>query len=226
MGGLLIFRKTRARKISKSSKKFLALLYTLGVLLVIAWSVMALERSIVPTLIAISETEVARVTNEALVDATNKHITAFLEGKTLLFFEMGQDGSLLYIKTNAADLNRIQADALHVLQNAVNDLKGFTVYVPLGQILGSKVFASLGPKVKVTLFPFGAVRTQVKDTFDVTGINQARYNIFLSVDCVVNVVIPFISSSVEVATEIPLTTILIPGKVPDTYLTLPSPPKG
>jgi len=43
------------------------------------------------------------------------------------------------------------------------------------------------------------------------------------VTCMVRVVIPLIAARTEVSTDVPLATILIPGKVPDTYLTLPTP---
>lgn len=180
-----------------------------------------IERAIVPTLIAISESEVTCVINEALADAVKNHISRLLEGKTLLHFEIGQDGKLLYIRTNTADINQIQAEALEVLKEAMKNLEGFVLRVPLGQIMGSKILASLGPKIRVTLYPYGSVLTQVKDLYDVAGINQTRYNVFLNVNCAVRVVIPLISSKVEVSTDIPLTTILIPGQVPNTYLTLP-----
>ncbi len=221
MGGLPIFQRRGTIGVSVRSRRFLLILYVLGVFAGLVWLLLALENAIVPTLVAISESEVARITNKAMIDAVNQHISTFLEGKTLLYFETGKDGQLLYIKTNTADLNRIQADALDVLQDAINRLEGFSVYIPLGQAFGSRIFAPVGPKIKVTLYPYGSVRTQVKDSFDVTGINQARYNIYLNVNCTVRVVVPFISSKAEVSADIPLTTILIPGKVPDTYLNLP-----
>jgi sporulation protein YunB len=220
LGGLPIFQRRRTIGASVRGKRLLLVLCVLAVIVGLTSLFLALERAIVPTLVAISETEVARVTNKAMIDAVKRHITAFLEGKTFLYFETGKDGQLLYIKTNTADLNRIQADALDVLQDAMKNLDGFSVYIPLGQAFGSTTLAHVGPKIKVTLYPYGTVRTQVRDSFDVTGINQARYNIFLNVKCTVRVVVPFISSMAEVSTDIPLTTVIIPGKVPDTYLNL------
>ncbi|HHY44887.1 MAG TPA: sporulation protein YunB [Firmicutes bacterium] len=180
-----------------------------------------IERSIAPTLVAIAESETLRVANEVMVSTINEHLHTLLNGKVLLEFETGPTGDLLYVRTNTTALNQVQADALEVLQKAVADLEGFTIRVPMGQALGSKLFAPLGPKIPIKVLPFGSVRAQVYDSYDVTGINQTRYNILLRATCSVKVIIPLIAAETEVVTDIPLTTVLIPGKVPDTYLSFP-----
>ncbi len=191
--------------------------------MVLVWAFNAIEKAAVPTLIAIAETQITRVANRAMIDAINDDISRLLDGKELLHFETGPTGELLYVRTNAGELNRIQADALAVLEDAFQELDGFTVSVPLGQALGSEMLAPYGPKIKVRMYPYGSVSAEVRDSFDVTGINQTRYNLRLTVTCMVRVVIPLIAARVEVTTEVPLATILIPGKVPNTYLTLPTP---
>lgn len=192
----------------------------LGVLVLLVWVITLVERAVIPTLVAIAETEVTRVANQAIVDAVSRNIETFLSGKTLLDFKLGPNGDLLYVQTNAAALNQVQSEALSVLQEAFRNLAGFKVYIPLGQTLGSKVFAPVGPRIPVTLFPYGTVRVQVADSYDVTGINQTRFEIVLKVTCTVRVVIPLIAARTEVTSDIPLTTVLIPGKVPDTYLSI------
>lgn len=196
---------------------FFLVAFTIGL-----WLFLLAERSIIPTLVAIARSEVNRLANEVLIEAINKNLTALLEGKTLLEFETGPTGDLLYVRTNTADLSRIQAEALEVLQKAVAGLGGFTIKVPLGQAVGSKLFAPVGPRIPVRVLPYGSVRAQILDSYDVTGINQTRYNISLRAICSVRVIIPLLAAETEVVTDIPLTTVLIPGKVPDTYLSLPS----
>ncbi len=221
LGELLIILKKRFLNSKRPIKK--PLIVCLGLGLLLAWAFMALERSIIPTLIAISESRVAAIANEAIIDAVNGHIDTLLSGKKLLDFHVGDGGQLLYVQTNTANLNEIQAESLSVLQEAIADLKGFHIYVPLGQAFGSSIFASVGPNVKVTLFPYGYVNVKVLDSFEVTGINQIKYDITLRVTYTIQVVIPLISSRTQVSTDIPLATVLIPGKVPDTYLTIPYP---
>lgn len=189
-------------------------------LVVLVYGLIALERSVIPTLVAIAETEVARVANEAIVNAVNARIADLLAGKTLLDFKTTPAGEILYVQVNNADLNRIQSEALDVLQRAVEGLAGFEVRVPLGQVLGSRIFAPAGPSIPVTLYPYGTVKVDLYDSYEVTGINQTKFQVDLKVTCMVRVVIPLISARTEVSSQVPLVTALIPGKVPPTYLSI------
>ena len=219
--GLLIFRKRRSLGVRKG---FRPLLWVAGLVALVVWVLTMFERAVIPTLVAVSETEVTRVANQAMIDTVNSHITDFMEGKNLLEFKTGPTGELLYVQVNSADLNRIQAEALAVLQESFRALAGFRVYVPLGQALGSRIFAPAGPRIPITLYPYGSVKVEVHDSYDTTGINQTKFEVWLRVTCMVRVVIPLIQARTEVATEIPLTTVLIPGKVPPTYLSIPTTP--
>ncbi|MGI6620581.1 MAG: sporulation protein YunB [Bacillota bacterium] len=186
---------------------------------------LSVEKNMIPTLIAISESQVTAIANEALRQAIDSHVDALLSGKKLLDFHTGPEGDLLYVQTNTSDLNRIQSEALAILQQAIADLEGFEISIPLGQALSSKIFAAKGPKIKVAMFPYGHVNVQVVDTFEVTGINQIKYGLDLRVTYTVQVVVPLISSKTHVSMDIPLATVLIPGRVPDTYLMFPYGPK-
>ncbi len=218
--GLLIFRKRRALVAPKALRWWIWIVIAAAL---VTWAITAFERAIVPTLIAVSETQVVRVANEAMIEAVNQHLASFMNGKEFLRFETGPTGELLYVQVNSSDLNRIQAEALSVLQESLQELEGFQVTVPLGQALGSRIFAQSGPRIPVTLYPYGTVKVQVNNSYDVTGINQTKFEVWLTVTCTVRVVIPLIQSRAEVSTDIPLTTVLIPGKVPPTYLSIPSP---
>ena len=165
-------------------------LYCLAALSLVMWFIRWVERSIVPTLVAIAESETTRVANEVMVNTINKHLAALLNGKVLLEFQTGPTGDLLYVRTNTTALNQVQADALDVLQEAVDTLEEFTIRVPMGQAFGSKLFAPVGPKIPIRVIPYGSVKAQVYDSYDVTGINQTRYNILLRATCTVRVIIP------------------------------------
>lgn len=216
--GLLIFRKRRSLSVGRGFRLFI---WLAAFLVLVAWLLIVLERAVIPTLVAISETEVTRVANQAMIDTVNKHVSDLLEGKNLLEFRTGSNGELLYVQVNTVDLNKIQSEALAVLQETFRNLAGFKVYVPLGQTIGSRIFAPSGPRIPVTLYPYGTVRAEIHDSYEVTGINQTKFEVSLKVTCMVRVVIPLIQAKTEVSTEIPLTTVLIPGKIPSTYLAIP-----
>ncbi len=217
--GLLIFRRKRSLSVGRGLRLFF---WLLALVVFVVWLLVIVERAVIPTLVAVSETEVTRVANQAMIDTVNEHVSSLLEGKSLLDFKTAPNGELLYVQVNTVDLNKIQSEALLVLQEAFRNLEGFKVYVPLGQTLGSRIFAPSGPRIPITLYPYGTVRAEIHDSYEVTGINQTKFEVSLKVTCMVRVVIPLIQARTEVATEIPLTTVLIPGKVPPTYLSIPT----
>jgi len=215
---LIIFGR---RFLGKKRRLHAPSLALIGVCVALACLFIAVERGMIPTLIAISESRATAIANEAIRQAISLHVDSLLQDKKLLDFHAGPGGELMYVQTNTSDLNQIQAEALAILQETIKHLEGFEVRIPLGQALGSKILASKGPRIKVTMFPYGSVNVQVMDSFEVTGINQIKYSLYLRAIYTLQVVIPLISSKTHVSMDVPLATVLIPGKVPDTYLMFP-----
>ncbi len=215
---LIIFNR---RFLGRKKRFHRPLVVAAGLGLVLLFLFVSIERNVIPTLIAISESRVTAIANEAIRQAINSHVDSLLQDKRLLDFHVGPEGELLYVQTNTSDLNKIQAESLAILQEAIDELEGFEIRIPLGQALSSKLLAAKGPRIKVTMYPYGYVSVQVLDTFEVTGINQIKYSLYLKVICTLQVVIPLLSSKTHVSVDVPLATVLIPGKVPDTYLMFP-----
>ena len=63
-----------------------AAVYLIGILALVMWLFSWAERSIVPTLVAIAESETTRVANEVMVNTINAHLATLLNGKVLLEF--------------------------------------------------------------------------------------------------------------------------------------------
>ena len=84
-------------------------------------------------------------------------------------------------------------------------------------MLGSQLLANYGPRIKVSIYPLGTVRTSVFDKFEAAGINQTRHQIYLDIETQVQVVVPLVSSEVTVSTQVPITDTVIVGPVPSFY---------
>lgn len=181
------------------------------------------ERSVVPTLVALAEAEASGAANLLIVDTVRNEVLPLIQGKNLIEFVTGPSGEVVFVKVNSAYLGEVEAISLRALQDGLSRVGEFKVYVPLGQLLGSRILAASGPKIPVVLIPAGVVSTKISDSFEVAGINQTKYTLFLTARVSIKVVIPLVSSYAVVSAEVPLATVLIPGKVPDTYLSVPLP---
>ena len=87
-------------------------------------------------------------------------------------------------------------------------------------MLGSKLLAHYGPEINLILLPVGTVEVTPRDSFQEAGINQTRHKIYLDLASKIKVVIPFISSTVDIELQVPVADAIIVGEVPETYLNL------
>lgn len=214
-----MFRRRFATRRSRQSGLFWLLLFFGVTIFAFAF----LERSVVPTLVALAESEASGTANRLVVDTVRNEILPLIEGVSLIDFVTGPSGEVVFVRVNSPYLSQVEAMSLRALQDGLARIEAFQVYVPLGQLFGSKILATAGPRIPVKLIPVGVVSTKVDDSFEVAGINQTKYTLFLIAKVSIKVVIPLVSSSTIVSAEVPLATVLIPGRVPDTYLSIPVP---
>jgi sporulation protein YunB len=128
------------------------------------------------------------------------------------------------MQPNIVRINQLASDTTLSINSALKGLEKEKFYIPVGQVLGSQLIANYGPRIKVSIYPIGTVKTTVFDKFEEAGINQTRHRLYLSVDSQVRVVVPLITSNVRVKTQVPVTDTIIVGQVPKTYVRLDAKP--
>ncbi|MDR1701536.1 MAG: sporulation protein YunB [Sporomusaceae bacterium] len=199
-----------------SFPRTLALILTLAAF--IFWQV---EANLKPTLMTIAETKAKAVATETINNIITKEISAMIDPKTLVSINLDDRGRVVFIQPNTLELNRLSANAAVKIQNALKEMGAQKIFIPLGQISGSQIFAAAGPRIPITIIPMGTVEVKVVDTFEHAGINQTRHMIYLAVLARVRIIIPLVSKSVEINSQIPAAEYIIVGEVPNTYLQLP-----
>lgn len=116
--------------------------------------------------------------------------------------------------------------ALHALDAALTDemlnhleaLKEEHIAVPLGQLLGINILAGAGPSLPVRIAPAGAVTTDVQFTFTSVGINQVLHEIAMHIDLTMRVIAPLVSEEIRVTQRVPLSTVILQGRVPEVFI--------
>ena len=66
--------------------------------------------------------------------------------------------------------------------------------------------------------PVGTVKVFFKSDFKSVGINNTLHTIEMISEATVNLVLPGITQTMTVETQVPLVNAVIVGRVPDTYL--------
>jgi len=206
------------RKSKESKKKFFAFFIIMILFITLSVCFSYFLDVIRPAMISLAKTNAKRLTEQAINDAI---ITVFADDKVsykdVIVLEKKEDGSITAAKSNLEGVNRLKAVLSNQIQKNINKNDTAVVSLPLGTITGTDILAGVGPRFNVQFVPYGNTSVNFNSKFEETGINQTRLIITLEVDTSVGLLIPTISTSVNVKTEVPVIQTIIVGDVPNSY---------
>ena len=146
-----------------------------------------------------------------------------IEPDKLIIVKMDNRGRVVFIQPNTMEFNKLAADTTIQVQDALGRLTEENIYIPIGQVLGSQILASFGPKIVVSILPIGTVQVKVIDKFEQAGINQTRHLVQLVATTNIKIVVPLVSKTVSVTTQVPVAEYVVVGEIPNTYVQFPFP---
>jgi sporulation protein YunB len=187
-------------------------------LVLLAYGFYGLERAIMPTLKAISEVKVTNLALQVMASTVEAELADAFRYQDLMEIDRDSTGRIMLIRPNRLALVRAQSRSLKAIQEAVKRLEDVSVSIPLGQAMGSTILANMGPRIPVHIVPMGMTQVHIRDRFDSAGINTVRHLIYMEADVDVKVLIPLITTHVNVQLEAPICEAIIPGEVPSTYV--------
>lgn len=176
------------------------------------------ERSLRKTIEIVAETQATWCVASAINNAILEKVAANVNYGDLIETERDYKNQIVFMQINTSLLNGIKSSAAIEIQRTLQELKKIPINIPFGQIFGLRLFANMGPNIKLTIVPAGIVKVDIADSFEAAGINQTRHRVYLSVESEVKVVFPLIDNAVLVSTQIPIADAIIVGPVPQFYL--------
>ena len=207
-------KQQKRRKLFRRLVSFLIIAIVLSIWLAlwIYW------RSMSPTILDIAQTRLKAETTMAVNEAVCA-ILADVNNYTDFFtVEKNSQDEIVMISANSALVNTFARSTALLSQKKINELKSFTVDIPLGTLSGVPLLSEKGPTVDVVVSPIGNVSCTFKSVFETAGINQTLHRIYVNVCSNVDLIMPTSHMEVETITPILLSESLIIGKVPDTFL--------
>lgn len=198
-------------------------LFVLAAICIMAGLVMFVDTQLRPTLQTIAEARAKVIATHAINDAINTKVAQDIKYGLLITVHTDHNGRPAWAQVNTMEVNRIVAATTTRVQDTLEHLKGEVVSIPLGQAFASPIMANFGPRIPFTLVPVGTVNVEVTDAFESAGINQTRHKIYLEVFTDVQIIIPFITKSIQVHSQIPIADVTYLGDVPQTVVNLPFP---
>ncbi|MGB9803142.1 sporulation protein YunB [Desulfofundulus sp.] len=180
------------------------------------------DRVLQPTILKIAETRAVQLATEAINRAVEQKILdSNLQYQDFIQVHKDNQGHVVLMQANTLKIDRFAAEATLMVQSALQQMSRESFGIPLGQVTGTQLLSSLGPRIPVGIVPVGSVRVRVDDRFEQAGINQTRHRIYLDFDAEVRIVVPAHSATAQVATRVPLVESIIVGQVPGTFVSIP-----
>jgi sporulation protein YunB len=175
------------------------------------------EKNIQPTVREIARIRAEQLANDAIHEAINKKTISEVNFKDLVHFQKDNGGKIQVASFDNKEYLRIVMDATENVAHSLEKMEAVPQTLPLGQALGSSLLAQFGPKLQLTLVPFGSVHVEMDIKMKQAGINMVLVTVIMTVQTKVKIVIPFSTQPALVQTEIPISSALIVGSVPQFY---------
>lgn len=215
--------RRRSRNIQFLTGKQRFTIFLLAFLLIALEVLSLMDRNMRPALEAIAEARAKVIATRAINDAINTKIAQEIKYGLLITVHTDFNGKPSWAQVNTMEVNRIVAATTLRVQESLVAIRGEVVRIPLGQAFHSEFLSSMGPRIPFTIIPVGTVNVEVTDAFEQAGINQTRHKIYLEVYTDVQIVIPFVTSTITVNSQMPIADVIYLGEVPQTVIDLPFP---
>ncbi len=126
-------------------------------------------------------------------------------------------GNITMVKINGYEVNQLATEMTDLCEKKLMGGE-VSLSVPLGAVMGSQIFSSKGPIIKMAAEPYAQVNADIASEFISTGINQTRHRIIATIEIYLRYTLPGQSVEVEYKNSMPLYETVIVGQVPNTYL--------
>lgn len=201
------------------SKNTLKLIYRLLVLILILCGILLIIDFFIKTPIVEScEYKANQLGTEIINSAISQSLDECgfsYEDLTTVF--RNSDNNISSIESNTINITKLQTSVTDNILNKLKGIENIDVKVPLGTLLGSKLFADFGPDINIRFCTGTKATSKIISSFETAGINQTSHSIILDT----NIEITAITCGYNINTIIPnqfiVAETIIVGTVPSSY---------
>lgn len=207
-----IWSRTKAGK--RFSRSFWAVL-SLFLFVGVGYYMLSIVR---PTFAALAVNQARNIAIRTIHQTVSKNVSQKqTEYDSIVALERSADNSITALKSNLSGISKLKSDLnLEILHN-ISQIDRDRLQIPLGSLLGSDLFAGLGPKISFQIMPYGTAETDIITNFKEAGINQTMLDVSVKVKADVSVLMPTLRKKSTVETTVPVMQTVIVGDVPDSY---------
>lgn len=175
------------------------------------------EKRLETTIKSIAEVKVRQIAVNSIHKSISENIINNVEYEELIKIHKDNNGRIVLMQPNIIKIDQLQSETALLINKSLSELSKEEIQIPVGQILGSQLFANFGPEINIAIIPIGSVYVKPINDFKEAGINQTRHMLSLNVETQLKVVVPTVNSNIKVETEILIADNIILGDVPKEY---------
>ncbi|NLZ48448.1 MAG: sporulation protein YunB [Clostridiales bacterium] len=182
--------------------------------------VFLMDKSIMPTLLAIADGEMRAKAAVTINNCIIKEFGDDFNYDEIIKVEKDNEGNIVMLKADTMKLNEIACDVALTAQNELKKMGQVGLDIPFSYVAKNNILSGFGPNITVKMKPIGYIETKYISTFESAGINQTRHRIFVEVKTKIRMTLPSNNNEIEITHQVPICETIIVGKIPDNAINL------
>ena len=219
-------RRFRAQSKKPFSKRSIFLITMLVSFVLTIQTFLFLEHNIREPLMSVARIRVKQVATDAINQAIAGQVANSAEMEELVDRWTNQEGDLTGLALKYGEHMKISSEIVSIVNEALDANIHLEERIPIGQAFDSAILSSFGPSIPLRFESAGAPQVEIGTRQEDAGINMLLLTVYVRITAEVMIYIPFDTEPEVVATEIPISYILVKGDVPMYYFDAKGNPIG
>ena len=222
--------KYKKNKSNKTINKIIIIIILL--ILSVIYVFKKINEKALPQLISYADIETKKVISLLINTTVTNTIANSINYDELFITTKDSNGNILSIDFNSKEVNRILDETSKVVENNINYLSkgdidkldkksysddGVIYRLPSGVIFNNVLLNNIMPKIPVRIDLISNIFCRINTDIKSYGINNALMTVSINITASVKVLLPFVSDTVEISSDVPVIIKLIEGSVPSYY---------
>lgn len=194
--------------------KFILVVSIITTLLILKQLFITFDEAVSTFAHTVGENRVCEIVNQCILDSVEKQSAEY---GSICAIHYDSAGKITAITVNPESVNKLKGETISSIIHALKDGGKEAFFVPLGTLLGSRLFSAKGPNVEIEIIPLGTVSSELVQTFTAAGINQTLHSLYLNVRTSVKISAPFSAEAIDISTTVCIAESVIIGDIPFVY---------
>lgn len=216
------FKKNKYKLKLKTKLKLLLILIIVILFFATYFYIIRFETQVVPYAISVSEKYATNIVSRQIDESIKETIEKMKLNSSNFFNYSIKNSENNFFDINTILINSVCNEISLLLSEKLNSIQEIPVEIPIGIFSGINAFSNVGPKFKIHIISVKDASIDYDTSFKSVGINQINFQVYLKINSEISIINPMYKKKITVSRKVTLVNTVFDGKVPNTYLNLPT----